>query len=57
MKCQFIILHCMMDWMDSPESVHMNKVNQTPNKWSLTFLIILLPILPIYDLGQRVKLS
>ena len=47
----------MVDGMDSPQNVHINMVSQHSSKWSLTCLIILLPVLPIYDLGQVVKLS
>jgi hypothetical protein len=57
MKGQFIILHCKVDGMDSPQNIPIYKVIQHSSKWSLTFIINLLTILPIYHLGQAVKLQ
>jgi hypothetical protein len=57
MKGQFIILHCKVDGMDSPQNIRIYKVIQHSSKWSLTFIINLLTILPIYHLGQAVKLQ
>jgi hypothetical protein len=33
----------MMDGMNSSQNVHIHKVSQHSSKWSLTYLIILLP--------------
>jgi hypothetical protein len=56
MKGQFIILHCKVDGMDSPQNIQIYKVSQHSSKWSLTFIINLLTILPIDHLGQAVIL-
>jgi hypothetical protein len=47
MKGLFIILHCMVDGMDSSLHVHIHMVNQASSKWSLILIIYLLPILPM----------
>jgi hypothetical protein len=56
MKGQFIILHCKVDGMDSPQNIQIYKVSQHSRKRSLTFIINLLTILHIDHLGQGVKL-
>jgi hypothetical protein len=45
-----------LDGMDSPQNVHISKVSHHSSKWSLTLIVNLLPIQPVYDLGPAVKL-
>ena len=43
----FVILNCMMHWMDSPQNEHITMVSQNSSIRSLTFIINLLALLSI----------